>query len=131
MISENIYAHLIESFSISFSEITAIMKALGNEKRIQTLMLLLKGPQSYSTIVKELNLKKTAVSNHLTQLREVNLIKREGNGIYEITGDGLEFIRAIENAYKKSPTRQLEKFEDLQRRSVSSAFLNRFPSNKP
>ena len=131
MISENIYVHLIESISISFSEIAAIMKALGNEKRIQTLLLLLKGPQSYSTIVKELNLKKTAVSNHLTQLREVNLIKREANGIYEITGDGLEFIRAIENAYKKSPTRQLEKFEDLQRRSVSSAFLNRFPSSKP
>jgi DNA-binding transcriptional ArsR family regulator len=128
MISENIHDHLIESFKISFSEITTITKALGNEKRVQILVFLLKGPQSYSKIVKELNLKKTAVSNHLTHLRDVKLIKREGNGVYEITGDGLEFIRAIENAYKKSPTRQLEKFEDLQRRGVSTAFLNRFPN---
>jgi predicted transcriptional regulator len=102
------------------------MKALGNKKRIQILILLLKGPQSYSTIVQELELKKTAVSNHLTQLREASLIRREGNGVYEITGDGLQFIRAIESAYQKSPTRQAEKFDSLQRRGISESFLGRF-----
>jgi predicted transcriptional regulator len=111
---------------LSFSEITDILKALGNEKRIQILVLLLNGTQSYSTIVQELELKKTAVSNHLTQLMEVNLIKREGNGVYEITGDGLQFVRAIENAYQKSPTRQSERFNSLQRRRISDSFLERF-----
>jgi predicted transcriptional regulator len=102
------------------------LKALGNEKRIQILVLLLEGPQSYGTIVQELNLKKTAVSNHLTQLRDVNLIRREGNGVYEITGDGLQFVRGIENAYQKSPTRQAEKFDLLQRRGISESFIERF-----
>ncbi|MFW9990112.1 MAG: ArsR/SmtB family transcription factor [Candidatus Odinarchaeota archaeon] len=127
MITQNVHEHLIESINLSFSEITDILKALGNEKRMQILVLLLKGPQSYSTIVQELDLKKTAVSNHLTQLRDVNLIKREGNGVYEITGDGLQFIRAIENAFQKSPTRQADKFDLLQRRGISESFLERFP----
>lgn len=111
----------------SFSEIVDILKAIGNEKRIYILVLLLKGPQSYSKIVNELELKKTAVSNHLTQLKEVNLIRREGNGVYEITGDGLQFIRAIEYAFQKSPTRQADKFDLLQRRGISESFLERFP----
>ena len=126
MINHNVNEHLIESINLSFSEIIDILKALGNEKRIQILVLLLKGPQSYSTIVQDLDLKKTAVSNHLTQLREVNLIRREGNGVYEITGDGLQFVRAIENAYHKSPTRQVDKFDLLQRRGISVSFIERF-----
>ena len=126
MITQYIHEHLIESINLSFSEIVDILKALGNEKRIQILVLLLKGPQSYSIIVQELDLKKTAVSNHLTQLIEVNLIMREGNGVYEITGDGLQFVRAIENAYQKSPTRQAKKFESLQRRGISESFIERF-----
>ena len=126
MITQNFNEPLIESISISFSEIVNILKALGNEKRVQILVLLLKGPQSYSTIVEELDLKKTAISNHLTKLRNVNLIKREGNGVYEITGDGLQFVRAIENAYQKSPTRQAEKFDKIERRGISNSFLERF-----
>ncbi|MFX1566823.1 MAG: ArsR/SmtB family transcription factor [Promethearchaeota archaeon] len=126
MINSNVHDHLIKSINLSFSEISEILKALGNEKRIQILLLLLKGPQSYGIIVKELELKKTAVSNHLTQLRDVNLISREGNGVYEITYDGLQFMRAIENAYQKSPTRQAKKFDLLQRRGISESFIERF-----
>ncbi|MBD3212618.1 MAG: ArsR family transcriptional regulator [Candidatus Lokiarchaeota archaeon] len=127
MTTEFVYEHLIEALNLSFSEITSIMKALGNEKRLQILILLLKGPQPYAKIVFELELKKTAVSNHLTQLMEVNLISREGNGVYIITGDGLKFIKAIEQAYQQSPSQQLKKFESLERRGISSSFLNRFP----
>jgi len=126
LITQHIHEHLIESFNLSFKEITDILKALGNEKRIQVLVSLLKGPQSYGIIVQKLNLKKTAVSNHLTQLLEVNLIRREVNGVYELTDDGLQFIRAIENAYQKSPTRQAEKFDKIERRGISNSFLERF-----
>ena len=126
MITHHVHEHLIESLNLSFPEITDILKALGNVKRIQILILLLKGPQTYGIIVQELNLKKTAVSNHLTQLLEVNLIRREGNGVYEMTADGLQFIRGIENAYQKSPTRQAEKFDKIERRGISNSFLERF-----
>jgi DNA-binding transcriptional ArsR family regulator len=129
LITRNVHQHLFDSFNLFFTEITNILKALGNEKRIQILILLLKGPQSFSIIVQELNLKKTAVSNHLTQLLEVNLIRREGNGVYEITGDGLKFIRAIEYAYQKSPTRQAKKFDKIERRGISNSFLERFSNS--
>ena len=95
------------------------------------LLYLLKGPQSYGAIVKEITLKKTAVSNHLSHLLDNNLIEKGDYGIYNISGDGIAFLKAIDNAYKESPTRQMEKFEGLQRRSVSTAFLNRFPRSKP
>ncbi|MFX1389268.1 MAG: ArsR/SmtB family transcription factor [Promethearchaeota archaeon] len=126
MITRHVHEHLIESLNLSFIEITDILKALGNEKRFQILILLLKGAQSFGIIVEELNLKKTAVSNHLTKLLEVNLIRREGNGVYEITADGLQFIQTIENAYQKSPTRQAEKFDKIERRGISNSFLERF-----
>jgi DNA-binding transcriptional ArsR family regulator len=42
--------HLIQLITISFSEIVDILKALGNKKRVQILVLLLKGPQSYSQL---------------------------------------------------------------------------------
>ena len=126
MITENLYESLIESYRISFNEIATILKALGNEKRLHILLFLLNGSQSYGYIVEELSLKKTAVSNHLSQLLDAKLIRREGSGVYEITGDGLQFIRAIENAYKKSPTRKIEKFESIERRTISKSFLNRF-----
>ncbi len=126
MISENIYDDLIESLKESFSDITSILKCLGNDKRMMILVILLKGSQSYGYIVEKINLRKTAVSNHLSQLLEVNLIKKGNYGIYNITGDGIEFIKAIKNAYQKSPTRQRKKFEALQRRGVSPSFLNRF-----
>ena len=129
MISENIHDDIIDSLKQSFSSITSILKSLGNEKRLLILLYLLQGPQSYGSIVEEIKLKKTAVSNHLSHLLNVNLIEKGDYGIYNITGDGMEFIRAIDNAYKKSPTRQMEKFEGLQRRGVSTAFLNRFSSS--
>ncbi len=130
MISENIYDDLISSLNKSFSAISAILKCLGNDKRIRILIKLLEGPQSYGSIVEYLFLKKTAVSNHLTQLLETKLIEKSDYGIYNITGDGIEFMTAIEKAFTMSPSRQIEQFEALQRRSVSSSFLNRYnPQN--
>ncbi|MFX0072514.1 MAG: ArsR/SmtB family transcription factor [Candidatus Hermodarchaeota archaeon] len=126
MISENIYDALIDSLSSSFSDISKILKCLGNEKRFQILISLLKGPLSYGNIVKTLELKKTAVSNHLTKLLEVKLIERDNYGIYKISGDGLEFLKAINRAFYESPTRILIHFEKLQRGKMSDSFLNRY-----
>ena len=120
------YADLLLTYEMSFAEITQILKVIGNGKRLKILVFLLNKPQSYSSIVKELQLKKTAISNHLSHLLNVNLIKRGEYGIYEITGDGIEFLKGIEQAYHMSPTRQLRKFEELQRRGVSESFLHRF-----
>lgn len=124
MISDN--DELIKSYLESIKEISSILKSLGNRKRLEILIFLLNRPQSYGAIVEKLELKKTAVSNHLSQLLMVRLIEKGDYGIYNISRDGIEFIKAIERAYNTSPTRQTRRFEALQRRSVSNSFLNRF-----
>ena len=103
-----------------------ILKSLGNENRLKILLTLLQKEKSYGSIVKELNLKKTAVSNHLTQLLTTKMIERGDYGIYKITGDGIEILKGIEKAYEQSPSRKRERFQALQRRSVSKSFVNRF-----
>lgn len=120
------YSDLIASLEVSFGELTEILKVIGNNKRLKIMILLLSRPQSYSTIVDELNLKKTAISNHLAHLIRVGLIERGDYGIYKITGDGEEFLKAIEFAYQNSPSRQLKKFQKIESRKVSESFLNRF-----
>ncbi len=131
MISENIHDPIIESLSESFSEIVSLLKSLGNEHRFQILLYLLKGSKSFGNIVKDTNRKKTAVSNHLSQLIVTNLIEKGDYGIYKISGDGIEFMKAIDFAFQKSPTRQMRKFKDLQSRKISNSFLNRFSQYTP
>ena len=58
MISENIYDDLIRSLNKTFSDITVILKCLGNDKRMKILIKLLERAQSYGSIVEYLNLKK-------------------------------------------------------------------------
>ncbi|MBN1215590.1 MAG: winged helix-turn-helix transcriptional regulator [Candidatus Lokiarchaeota archaeon] len=126
MIFRDLNEDLINSLSESILIISKILKCLGNEKRLNVLIYLLKGPLSYGNIVKKINLKKTAVSNHLTHLIEEKLIERDDYGIYKITGDGLEFLKAINKAFYESPTRMKEKFESMQSRKVSDSFLRRY-----
>ncbi|MBD3253486.1 MAG: ArsR family transcriptional regulator [Candidatus Lokiarchaeota archaeon] len=126
MISESIYDDLLDSLEKDFTEIMLILKCLGNENRLQILMYLVKTPKSYGNIVKNIELKKTAVSNHLSQLLDVNMIEKEEHGVYKISADGLSFIKAIERAYQDLPSKQVKKFETLQQRSISNSFLDRF-----
>ena len=125
MISENIHDPLIESMNESYMDLVSILKTLGNENRFQILLILLKGSKSFGALVDNLGKKKTAVSNHLTQLLETNLIEKD-YGIYRISGDGIEFMKAVDSAFQKSPTRQMKKFQDMQSRKISNSFLNRF-----
>ena len=126
MISENIHDPLIESLNEASMEIVPILKSLGNEYRFQILLQLLKGTKSFGNIVKNTNREKTAISNHLSHLINTNLIKKGDYGIYRISGDGIEFMKAIDSAFQQSPTRQQKKFNELQSRKISNSFLNRF-----
>jgi predicted transcriptional regulator len=112
-------------------EIVLILKSLGNEFRFQILLQLLTGAKSFGTIVKNINREKTAISNHLTQLIEAKLVEKGDYGVYKISGDGIEFMKAIDSAFQKSPTRQLKRFQDLQSRNISDSFLNRFSQYTP
>ncbi|MHA1507950.1 MAG: ArsR/SmtB family transcription factor [Promethearchaeota archaeon] len=126
MISKNIHDSLIESLIESSKEIVSILKSLGNEYRFQILLQLLTGAKSFGNIVKNVNREKTAISNHLYHLKNTNLIEKGDYGVYRISEDGIEFMKAIDSAFQQSPTRQLRKFKELQSRKISISFLNRF-----
>ncbi|MBD3211185.1 MAG: hypothetical protein GF311_01160 [Candidatus Lokiarchaeota archaeon] len=53
---------------------------------------------------------------------ETNLFEKIDYGVYNITGDGLEFLKAIDNAFHNSPSRKLKRFETMQRRGLSESF---------
>ncbi|MBY8982614.1 MAG: winged helix-turn-helix transcriptional regulator [Candidatus Lokiarchaeota archaeon] len=126
MISKDVHDDLTNTLTESILSISLILKCIGNEKRLKILIDLLNGPLSYGNIVKKINLKKTAVSNHLSQLIRGDLIERDDYGIYKISGDGLEFLKAINRAFYESPTRLMEKFESMQKRKISDSFLKRY-----
>ena len=117
------------SIEHSFYEIASILKTIGNQKRFKILLSLLEGLQSFGYLLKETNLQRTALSNHLTKLVNTKLMKKVNFGIYKITGDGLEFMKALDKAYYESPTRTMEQFENLQSGKISESFLYRFKSD--
>lgn len=126
MMNINPNEDLSRSIEDSFNEICSILKALGNQKRFKILLSLLQGLQAFGTLLKETELQRTALSNHLTQLIDANLIEKVDYGVYKISGDGLEFLKALKKAYYESPTRLLTQFEKIQSRKISDPFLHRF-----
>ena len=117
------------SIEHSFYEIASILKTIGNQKRFKILLSLLEGVQSFGYLLNETNLQRTALSNHITKLVNMKLIEKVNFGIYKITGDGLEFMKALDKAYYESPTRTMEQFENLQSGKISESFLYRFKSD--
>jgi len=125
----NTFYYMDEELSLIYIYIASILKAIGHQKRFKILVSLLEGAQSFGYLLKETNLQRTALSNHLTTLVHINLIEKVDFGIYNITEDGLEFMKALDKAYYESPTRKLERFENLQRGKISESFLYRFKSD--
>jgi DNA-binding HxlR family transcriptional regulator len=72
MSNEKPLMELIESVGQSFTDILNTVKAIGNEKRLQILITLLSGPKSFDALKKATQLKKTALSNHLSILMNRN-----------------------------------------------------------
>ena len=92
----------------SFGEITDILKAISHPNRFKILILLLDGAKTFQTLLDKTKLKKSALANHLTQLKEKLLIDKIQHGMYIITHDGKNFIQAIESAYKQSEEFKLQ-----------------------
>jgi len=86
----------------SFGEITDILKAISHPNRFKILILLLDGSKTFQTLLDKTKLKKSALANHLTHLKDRLLIDKIQHGIYFITHDGKNFVQAIESAYKQS-----------------------------
>lgn len=123
MANKRTLMELIESLGSSFDDILDIVKAIGNEKRLQILTTLLTGPKSFDTLKKETSLKKTALSNHLSILLQQELIKKPEHGKYQPTDDGKLFIQTIESAYTKSDRWKRRQIEKMQMGQFSNPFI--------
>ncbi len=109
-----------------FGEILQVIKAMGNEKRLQVLAELLKGAQSFQSLLEATNLQKTALSNHLATLLDSDLVRKPQHGQYELTRDGHYFLHAIVTTFEKSTIQKRKRLKQLEGRQLSTEFLDAF-----
>jgi DNA-binding HxlR family transcriptional regulator len=109
----------------SFDEITALLTAIGHPNRFKILILLLKGPLTFQALLENTNLKKSALANHLTHLKDKSLVQKIQHGTYKITDDGRTYIQSIEAAYRESEARKKKIREVKKRQELARTFLER------
>ena len=108
-----------KEISNSLYDITKFVKGISHPKRLQLLVLLLEGTQDYSRLIIKTGLKKTALSNHLSQLMESKLVNKTGRGNYHITTDGKGLLIATTKLFKESKLK-----EQLQREKTRKNYSN-------
>lgn len=101
----------------SIDEITEILKAIGHKKRLEILTLVMDEPQDFSSLLTKTNLQKTALSNHLTKILKIRLIKRVERGKYLITDDGRNLLALIKSFYNETSIKQ-----ELERKKLISRY---------
>ena len=119
-------SELIDGFDASFKDILTIIKAISNEKRLTILIALLIGDKTFNDLKQETELKKTALSNHLSKLISVELILKPDHNKYRLTSDGELFIRMLDTVYNKSKIKEKKQIEGLQKRQFSDTFVKSF-----
>lgn len=105
----------------SAKELAEYILAVSHPKRIMVLSLLRKESMDFADLLRKTSIRKTALSNHLTQLIEKRLIHRVSHGHYALTEDGNHILRAILELYKDSTlSKEEEKKRILERYSARS-----------
>ncbi|NHJ31555.1 MAG: winged helix-turn-helix transcriptional regulator, partial [Asgard group archaeon] len=116
---------LRESLQRSFNELMLVLKAFGTPNRLKILIILLEGPKTFQELIDSVEIKRTALSNHLVSLKDAFLVDKIHHGYYRITQKGLEFLYAINNAYQESQTSDALDKEAEQRKQLLDTFLRR------
>ncbi|MFX0050027.1 MAG: winged helix-turn-helix domain-containing protein [Candidatus Hermodarchaeota archaeon] len=119
-------SELTNGLNVSFKDMLVVLKAISNEKRFAILITLLTGDKTFNDLKKETNLKKTALSNHLSKLIAAELILKPDHNRYRLTSDGELFIRSLESIYSKSDIKEKKRIESLQRGHFSDKFIESF-----
>ncbi len=89
----------------SGKDVAFILESLANEKRLQMLAAVSGGPQTFRELQTLTSLGKTALAHHLHSLVESGLLNHTRKGHYELSLDGVEFLRALTTAYAGSRKR--------------------------
>lgn len=115
-----------EEFLLNSSpKIVSILKTIAHRKRFEILILLLEGPLNFHELLEETNLKKSALANHLNDLKNQFLVEKIQHGTYKITNDGKNYIKAIEAAYRENITLRKKIKQTKKRMEITKSFLDR------
>ncbi len=115
----------IEFLMNSSDEIVSILKTIAHINRFKIMVLLLNGPLNFQTLLEEMDIKKSALANHLTELKNHNLVDKVQHGTYKITENGKNYIISIEKTYKENKVVEKKIWESKQRKQLSKSFLER------
>jgi predicted transcriptional regulator len=115
-----------QEFLMNYSdEILSILKTITHISRFRILVLLLNGPLTFQTLLEQMDIKKSALANHLTELQNSNLVNKIQHGTYDISENGKNYIKLIEKTYKENINLEKKVWESKQREQLSKAFLER------
>ena len=89
----------------SITDVAFILGSLANERRLLLLTAVLGRPQTFRELQAVTRLGKTALAHHLGILVKSGLLKHTGKGHYELSPDGIEFLRGLTMAYASSRKR--------------------------
>ena len=94
---------MIEDLQEHATEAATLLKALANEQRLQVLCCLLNGAQSVGEINEQISLSQSALSQHLSVLRNSGLVttRRESQTIhYSLApGPALKIMKVLYDTY--------------------------------
>lgn len=105
----------------SLEAIADYLLAVSHPKRLMVLSLLAEESRDFADLLVKTGIRKTALSNQLTQLGEKRLIQRVSHGHYALTQDGKHVLRAVLDMYRNSTlSKEEEKKRILERYSHRS-----------
>jgi len=90
----------------SGGDIAFVLGSLANSKRLQLLVSLLRGPQTFSVLQRVTGLGKTALAHHLRILLKAGILKHISRGRYDLSIDGTEFVKTVGTVYADSRRRR-------------------------
>ncbi|HII93554.1 MAG TPA: winged helix-turn-helix transcriptional regulator [Methanosarcina sp.] len=115
-----------QEFLISSSDdIVSILKTIAHINRFRILVLLLNGPSTFQMLLEQMDIKKSALANHLAELKDSNLVEKAHHGTYEISENGKNYIKSIEKTYRENKVIEKKVWEAKQREQLSKSFLER------
>lgn len=109
----------------SSNEIVSILKTIAHPNRFKILVLLLEGSSTFQILLEETDLKKSALANHLNDLKDKFLVEKVQHGTYIITEDGKNYIKSIETTYRENMVMKRKIKETKQRMELAKSFLER------
>jgi predicted transcriptional regulator len=115
-----------QEFLISSSDdIVSILKTIAHINRFRILVLLLSGPSTFQMLLEQMDIKKSALANHLAELKDSNLVEKAHHGTYEISENGKNYVKSIEKAYRENKVIEKKVWEAKQREQLSKSVLER------